>query len=73
MRFEVSGGATATLRATLWKVGTAEPGAPQVVRTDSTPELAGPGSVGVYGNVSGTVTNGPVQLGFDNLEITPLN
>jgi PKD repeat protein len=72
MRFEVSGGATATLRATLWEVGTAEPASPQVVRTDSTPELAGPGAVGVYGNVSGTATNGPVQLSFDNLELTSL-
>ncbi len=73
MRFEVTGTSTATLKATLWKVGTAEPGTPQVVRTDSAPELSGPGAVGAYGNVSGTVTNGPVQISFDNFEITPLD
>jgi hypothetical protein len=56
----------------VWKAGTPEPASPQVVRTDSSPELAGPGAVGVYGNVSGTATNGPVQLGFDNWEVTPL-
>ncbi len=72
MRFEVSGGATATLRSSVWPAGTAEPGSPQVVRTDSTPELSGPGAVGVYGNLSGTATNGPVQLSFDDLEVTPL-
>ena len=72
MRFEVSGTTTATLKATLWKTGTPEPGSPQVVRTDSTPELAGPGAVGVYGNLSSTATNGPVQLTFDDLEITRL-
>jgi PKD repeat protein len=73
LRFEVSGAATATLQATLWEAGSPEPASPQVVRTDSTPALSGPGAVGLYGNLSGTATNAPVQMRFDNLEITPLN
>ena len=72
MRFEVSGAPTATLRASVWRVGTAEPASPQVVRSDSTPELSGPGAVGVYGNLAGTATNGPVKLSFDDLEVLPL-
>ncbi|QIK65377.1 PKD domain-containing protein [Nocardioides sp. HDW12B] len=71
LRFEVSGGANATLRATLWETGTPEPAA-QVVRTDSTPALAGAGAVGVSTSLSGTATNGPVQMRFDNLDVIPL-
>ena len=56
----------------MWEAGTPEPASPQVVRTDSTPELSGPGAVGMYGNLSGTATNGPVQMRFDNLEVVPL-
>ncbi len=72
MRFELSGGATATLRSKLWEVGSSEPASWQVERTDSTPALSGPGSVGLHGNLSGTATNAPVQMHFDNLEVLPL-
>ncbi len=72
LRFEVSGSAPATLQATLWKAGSPEPASPQVVRTDATPTLSGPGAVGLYGYLSGTATNAPVQMRFDNLEVLPL-
>jgi PKD repeat protein len=73
LQFEVSGAPSASLKATVWKVGKKKPGAPQVVRTDSTPELADPGGLGLSGSVSGSTTNLPVQMRFDNLTVTSLD
>ena len=72
LRFKVTGGANATLEATMWETGSPEP-APQVVRSDSTPALAGPGGIGVSTSLSGSATNGPVQMRFDNLDVLPLD
>ena len=71
MSFEVSGTPTASLQATVWKRGKNRPGSPQVVRTDSTPALAGAGSIGLFGRFSGKASKAPYQMRFDNLQVTP--
>ncbi|MGI8627710.1 MAG: hypothetical protein ACR2J5_14265, partial [Geodermatophilaceae bacterium] len=51
--------------AKVWPAGTAEPSW-QLSRTDSTAALQGPGAVGIATYVSGSATNGPVGISFDN-------
>ncbi|MGY1595220.1 PKD domain-containing protein, partial [Geodermatophilus sp. SYSU D00708] len=46
-RVQVSGSGTTRIEATVWAEGSAEPGAAQLVRTDSTASLQAPGSVGI--------------------------
>jgi len=65
VRLDVSGSGTSTVQAKVWAVGAAEPGW-QLSRTDSTAALQGPGAVGIATYVSGSATNGPVGISFDN-------
>ena len=55
------------MSAKAWRTGTAEPGAWTTTTTDTTVGLQGNGSVGVYSYLSGSATNAPVTLAFDNL------
>ena len=65
VRFDVSGSGTSTLRAKVWAAGSAEPGF-QLTATDSAASLQGNGAVGIATYVSGSATNGPVAISFDN-------
>ncbi len=47
VRVRVSGAGSTDVAATVWAAGTAEPAAPQLVRTDTTAALQAPGAVGI--------------------------
>ena len=70
VRFQVttSGGQT-KLALTAWKAGTSEPASPQATATDSTSALQGPGAVGLQTYLSGSATNAPVTVNWDNLTV----
>jgi PKD repeat protein len=71
LRFQVTGnGTTSTLAGKAWFANTPEPAAPQLQTTDTTAALQGPGSIGIYGYNSSTVTNAPTQITIDNLRTT---
>ncbi|MGK5114684.1 PKD domain-containing protein [Geodermatophilus sp. CPCC 205506] len=56
VRLQVSGTGTTEVRATVWAAGTAEPGTPQLVRTDATAALQAAGSVGLAAHRPGSST-----------------
>jgi PKD repeat protein len=66
MRYTAIGSGTTTLQAKAWKVGTTEPAAFNLTRTDNTAALqaAGPISVQVY--LSGSATNFPIVASLDS-------
>ena len=70
IRFNVTGTSPATLTAKIWKVGTTEPAAAQVTATDTTAALQVAGGFGLWTYLSGTATNAPVAVLFDNLAAT---
>jgi PKD repeat protein len=72
LRFQVSGTSPTTLRAKLWRVGSAEPGAWQLTVTDSTAALQAAGAVGVESYISSSATNAPVVVRFDDFTATTL-
>ena len=61
VRFQATGSATTTLRARVWKTGTAEPST-WTSATDSTAALQSAGAVGVYSYLSSSATNSPITL-----------
>ncbi|THG30796.1 PKD domain-containing protein [Naasia lichenicola] len=65
-RVQAFGTAPTTIRAKVWKVGTAEPADWQVTVTDSTAALQSAGSIGVYSYVSASANSGAV-VAFDSL------
>lgn len=69
LRFRVSGAAPTTLRGSMWKIGSPEPGTPQLSFTDATTALQGTGVVGVSTYLSSAATNGPVDVLLDNLSV----
>jgi PKD repeat protein len=70
MRWEVSGSSPATLTAKVWKVGQAEPGTPQISRTDTTAALAGSGGMGIYTYLSSSFAGAPVTATYDDLLVS---
>ncbi len=58
-----------TLSLKVWQSSLSEPPNWQHVATDSTPALQVPGGVGVRANLSGGVTNAPIQVTFDDFEV----
>jgi PKD repeat protein len=66
VRVQATGTSPTTLRAKVWKVGTAEPSAWTASVTDSTASLQGAGAVGVKAYLSGSATNAPVVASFDD-------
>lgn len=70
VRFQVTGTSTVSLKGKLWKAGTTEPAAWQVSATDATSPLVAAGGVALYPYLSGTATNAPVVVGFDNLMVS---
>ena len=71
LRLQVAGTGTTTLRAKMWAAGATEPDW-QVQATDSTPELQGPGAVGVGAYTATSTTNLPIVVSWDDLRVTTL-
>jgi PKD repeat protein len=70
IRAQATGTSPTTLRMRTWKVGTPEPSGWQLVATDSSAPLQVPGSVGIISYLPSSVTNAPVQVRFDDLQVT---
>ncbi|ROR80757.1 PKD repeat-containing protein [Plantibacter flavus] len=66
VKLQVTGTAPTTLGAKVWVAGATEPTAWQVTATDSTAGLQAAGLVGLGGYLSGSTTNGPITLTFDD-------
>ncbi|MHB1491644.1 MAG: PKD domain-containing protein, partial [Cellulomonas sp.] len=60
------------MRLRVWPDGTVEPTTWQLVATDATAELQDAGVIGVDSTLSGSSTNAPVQVQFDNLRAGPI-
>ena len=67
LRLQASGTSPTTLRAKVWKAALNEPPNWQLTTTDAASGLQVPGSVGVRSYLSGTATNAPVTVAYDNL------
>lgn len=70
LRMEVSGTSPTTIRAKVWEVGSAEPGAWQRSITDTTANMQGAGGIGVATYLSSGATNAPVTVTLDNVLVT---
>ncbi len=70
VHLQVTGSAPTTIRAKVWKQGTAEPAAWLRSVTDATSGLQGPGGVGFSTYLSGTATNSPIAVRVDDLRVT---
>ena len=70
LRVQVLNTSPTTVRAKVWKVGTAEPAAWQRSVTDSTAGLQTSGSVGLSPYVSSSSTQVPVTVKLDELVVT---
>jgi PKD repeat protein len=71
VRMQVTGTSPTTVRARIWKAGTTEPTTWQKTATDSTAGYQVPGAVGLYNYLSGTATNAPLTVSFDDLRAVP--
>jgi PKD repeat protein len=69
LRFQVTGLSPTTLNAKVWKVGSSEPAAWLLSTQDSTAALQGAGAIGLATYLSGTATNVPVVIRFDDLVV----
>ncbi len=67
VRAQATGTGPTTLRVKVWKKGSAEPAAWQVVVTDSTAGLQAPGSIGLFPFLNSSATNAPIQARYDDL------
>ena len=66
-RLQVTGTSPTTIRAKVWKVGTAEPATWLLSTTDSTAALQSAGGIGIYSYLSTTGTPNPLTVTFDDL------
>lgn len=69
VRFEATGSGTSDLRIKVWRAGSPEPAAWNASVTDAAPELQQPGWIALTGYISGSTTNLPVKVSFDNLRV----
>ncbi|MBC7632322.1 PKD domain-containing protein [Aeromicrobium sp.] len=72
-RFQVTGTGTTTLKAKLWNVTTSEPTAWTNETSDTTAALQANGGVGFFAYTSGSSTNAPQAVTFDNLVAKPVS
>ena len=72
VRLQVSGSSPTTIAMKAWPLGTPEPAAWSVTATDSSTALQGAGSVGLSTYLSGSVTNAPMTVSFDDLWVGTL-
>jgi len=73
VRFQVSGSASVSLNAKLWKTGTTEPATWQTSVIDSSATLSAAGGVALYPYLSVSSTLGAVVATYDNLKVVPVN
>lgn len=69
LRTAVTGTGPTTLNAKVWRTSAAEPAAWQLNATDATAVLQAPGSLALVSYLSGSATNAPVTMRFDNLSV----
>jgi PKD repeat protein len=67
VRVAASGTSPTTLRAKVWKAGTAEPTSWRLSTTDSSASLQAAGGLGLGTYLSSSATNAPVVASFDDL------
>ncbi len=70
LRMQTVGTAPTTLRAKVWKAGTAEPTTWATTVTDSFAGLQAAGSVGVSPYLSSSATTSPITVKLDELTVT---
>lgn len=71
VRVQAFGTSPTTLRAKVWRTGTAEPATWTASVTDTTAALQAPGAIGLRSYLSSSATNAPVVASFDNLWAGP--
>ena len=71
VRLQVTGAGPTTVRARVWAVGTAEPTAWAASVTDATAGMQVGGSVGFNTYLSGSATNAPLTVRFDDVGVVP--
>jgi len=67
---QVTGTGPVALSANVWKAGDTEPATWQLTASDTTGPITGPATVGVIGYLSGSATNTPSVITYDNLTVT---
>ena len=70
VRTRVTGTSPTTVRVRVWKVGTPEPTNWLVTASDSSASLQRAGGVGMISHLSSTATNAPLQVRYDDLQVT---
>jgi D-hexose-6-phosphate mutarotase len=70
VRVQAIGTAPTTVRAKVWKTTQTEPASWQQSTTDTTAGLQAAGGVGLVGYLSGSSTNFPIVVSFDDLLVT---
>lgn len=70
VRIQVTGTSPTTVRAKMWRATDAEPAAWLLTATDATAAFQAPGGVGLITFLSGSATNAPMLLTFDDLLVT---
>jgi large repetitive protein len=66
IRMQVTGTSPTSLKAKVWKSTTAEPASWTITASDSASELQAAGSAGLYSFLSGSATNAPVVISYDD-------
>ena len=69
IRTQATGTSPTTLRLRVWKAGTPEPTGWQLSTTDSSTALQSPGSVGIISHLPSKVTNPPMEVRHDRLQV----
>lgn len=67
LRLRVTGQSPTTLSAKVWRVGSVEPSAWQATAQDSTAALQGTGAIGLSTYISGSASNMPVSVRYNDL------
>jgi hypothetical protein len=67
VRLQVTGASPTTLRAKVWPADTVEPFGWQLVATEASPDMQGPGGVGLVGYLSSSASSS-ITATFDDLE-----
>jgi hypothetical protein len=70
IRAEALGASPTTVRAKVWKSTQAEPASWQLSTTDASAGLQVAGGVGLVTYLSGSSTNFPIVVSFDDLVVT---
>ncbi len=69
LRVQASGTGTTTLKAKVWKVGSTEPSSWNLSTADSSSSLQAAGGISVLSFLSGSATNFPITVSFDDLVV----